>query len=222
MNPVLVAAVGYLAYSILHVGATALCVRMLGISIVEVSLGTGAKLWSRGVLSWRAVPLGGFVKMKDSREDFFAPPDPEGAFNHQPLWKQLAVALAGPVLVLLACVGALGLDVLARLVSAFGQIVHGTIAPIAVAQGYLAAFDAFVAARGPVDAIALVFVKLAAFNLLPLATLSGGQALMILAKGGRPYAPWEEAVTRCSLFPLFAIAISWAIALAYWASQHWG
>lgn len=77
--------------------------RKLGIKVVRFSIGFGKALYS-----WRrpgddteyviaALPLGGYVKMVDEREDDVAPADLPYAFNNQPLWKRSLVVAAGPV-----------------------------------------------------------------------------------------------------------------------------
>jgi regulator of sigma E protease len=77
--------------------------RKLGIKVVRFSIGFGKALYT-----WRrpgddteyviaALPLGGYVKMVDEREDDVAPEDLPYAFNNQPLWKRSLVVAAGPV-----------------------------------------------------------------------------------------------------------------------------
>lgn len=77
--------------------------RRLGVRVLRFSLGFG-----RSLLTWRrpgdpteyvlaALPLGGYVKMADEREEPVAPQDLPFAFNRQPLWKRTAIVLAGPL-----------------------------------------------------------------------------------------------------------------------------
>ncbi len=77
--------------------------RKLGIKVLRFSIGFGKALFS-----WRrpgddteyviaALPLGGYVKMVDEREEEVAPEDRPYAFNNQPLWKRSLVVAAGPV-----------------------------------------------------------------------------------------------------------------------------
>ncbi|MGD9409509.1 MAG: RIP metalloprotease RseP [Thiohalocapsa sp.] len=76
--------------------------RRLGIKVLRFSIGFG-----RAIFTWRragddteyviaALPLGGYVKMVDEREDEVAPEDLPYAFNKQPLWKRTLVVAAGP------------------------------------------------------------------------------------------------------------------------------
>ncbi len=76
--------------------------RWLGIKVLRFSLGFGKALIRRYdkkgtefVLA--AIPLGGYVKMLDENEDKVAPDELHLAFNRQPLYKKIAVVIAGPL-----------------------------------------------------------------------------------------------------------------------------
>lgn len=77
--------------------------RRLGIKVLRFSIGFGKPLWQRVsgpdqveyVVA--AIPLGGYVKLLDEREGNVAPEELPRAFNRQPVWKRVAVLLAGPV-----------------------------------------------------------------------------------------------------------------------------
>jgi len=77
--------------------------RKLGVKVVRFSVGFGKALYT-----WRrpgddteyvigALPLGGYVKMVDEREEDVPPEDLPYAFNAQPVWKRSLIAVAGPV-----------------------------------------------------------------------------------------------------------------------------
>jgi regulator of sigma E protease len=75
--------------------------RLLGIKVLRFSLGFGKALIRRYdkkgteyVLA--AIPLGGYVKLLDENEGEVAPHELPYAFNRQPLYKKIAVVLAGP------------------------------------------------------------------------------------------------------------------------------
>lgn len=77
--------------------------RRLGIRVLRFSLGFGRPLWQRMVggrdpveFVVAAIPLGGYVKLLDEREGTVAPDELSRAFNRQPIWKRIAVLLAGP------------------------------------------------------------------------------------------------------------------------------
>lgn len=78
--------------------------RRLGIKVLRFSIGFGKPLWMRVgrdqdkveyVIA--AIPLGGYVKMLDEREGDVSAADLPRAFTRQPVWKRIAVLLAGPV-----------------------------------------------------------------------------------------------------------------------------
>jgi len=84
--------------------------RWCGVKVLRFSIGFGRVVWSRRFgpdrTEWAvsAVPLGGYVKMADEREDDLAPADRERAFNRQSVWKRIAIVAAGPVANLLLAV----------------------------------------------------------------------------------------------------------------------
>lgn len=78
--------------------------RRLGIKVLRFSIGFGKPLWKRigrdrdrveYVVA--AIPLGGYVKLLDEREGDVPEHDLPRAFTRQPVWKRIAVLLAGPV-----------------------------------------------------------------------------------------------------------------------------
>ena len=75
--------------------------RRLGIKVLRFSIGFGPPLWMRRAgpdnveYVIASVPLGGYVKLLDEREAPVAPEELPRAFNRQPVWKRVAVLLAG-------------------------------------------------------------------------------------------------------------------------------
>ena len=76
--------------------------RLVGIKVLRFSLGFGKTLFrwqdkkgTEFVLA--AIPLGGYVKMLDESEEKVAKNELHLAFNHQPLYKKIAVVMAGPL-----------------------------------------------------------------------------------------------------------------------------
>ncbi len=76
--------------------------RRLGIRVLRYSIGFGKAIWSRtskkdGVeYVIASLPLGGYVKLLDEREGNVPASEAHRAFNRQPVWKRIAVLLAGP------------------------------------------------------------------------------------------------------------------------------
>ena len=84
--------------------------RWCGVKVLRFSVGFGRVIWRRQatpdstefVLS--ALPLGGYVKMLDEREDTVLPQERGQAFNHKSLLQRTAVVAAGPLANLLLAV----------------------------------------------------------------------------------------------------------------------
>ena len=76
--------------------------RRMGIRVLRFSIGFGRPLWKRTSAKdaveyvVAAIPLGGYVKLLDEREGNVSPEEAPRAFNRQPVWKRVAVLLAGP------------------------------------------------------------------------------------------------------------------------------
>lgn len=76
--------------------------RKLGIKVLRFSIGFGKPLWQRVAGDDRveyvvaAIPLGGYVKLLDEREGNVDPAEAHRSFNRAPVWKRIAVLLAGP------------------------------------------------------------------------------------------------------------------------------
>jgi regulator of sigma E protease len=78
--------------------------RRLGIKVLRFSIGFGKPLWRRVgkdadqveyVIA--AIPLGGYVQMLGERDEDVPEQDRARAFSRQPVWKRIAVLLAGPM-----------------------------------------------------------------------------------------------------------------------------
>lgn len=75
--------------------------RRVGIKVLRYSIGFGRPIWRRQgsdgtefVLSM--LPLGGYVRMLDGREGEVAEHEKHRAFDQQPVYKRMAVVIAGP------------------------------------------------------------------------------------------------------------------------------
>lgn len=77
--------------------------RLCGVKVLRFSVGFGRTLWrhqrspddTEFVVA--ALPLGGYVKMLDEREEPVAPEDRDRAFNRKPLRQRVAIVAAGPL-----------------------------------------------------------------------------------------------------------------------------
>ncbi|MCP4040898.1 MAG: RIP metalloprotease RseP [Gammaproteobacteria bacterium] len=79
-----------------------LVAKNLGVKVLRFSVGFGRPLWRRQAgedateYVVAAIPLGGYVKMLDEREGEVGESELPRAFNRQPLWKRVAIVVAGP------------------------------------------------------------------------------------------------------------------------------
>ena len=83
--------------------------RRCGVKVLKFSVGFGRPLWKRVSKQGTeyiiaAIPLGGYVKMLDEREDKVASKDLAKTFNQQPLRSRVAILAAGPLANLLFAV----------------------------------------------------------------------------------------------------------------------
>jgi regulator of sigma E protease len=86
--------------------------RRFGVQVLRFSVGFGKPLWKRTAKDGTeyviaAIPLGGYVKMLDEREDDVPPELLPHAFNRKPVWQRFAIVAAGPIFNLILCVGLL-------------------------------------------------------------------------------------------------------------------
>lgn len=76
--------------------------RLCGVKVECFSIGFGKKLWSyttaKGTeFTLSAIPLGGYVKMLDERNDQLSEEEKKSAFNHKSISKRAAIISAGPI-----------------------------------------------------------------------------------------------------------------------------
>jgi regulator of sigma E protease len=86
--------------------------RWAGVRVLKFSVGFGRPLFKRTDrhgTEWAvaAIPLGGFVKFLDEREDSVAPDQQAYTFNRQPLGKRAIIVAAGPIANFLLAIGLL-------------------------------------------------------------------------------------------------------------------
>ncbi|HUW75111.1 MAG TPA: RIP metalloprotease RseP [Gallionella sp.] len=77
--------------------------RRCGVKVLRFSLGFGKVIYTRRFANsdteWviSAIPVGGYVKMLDEREEEVAPKDLPYAFNRKPVLQRMAIVVAGPL-----------------------------------------------------------------------------------------------------------------------------
>jgi regulator of sigma E protease len=76
--------------------------KLVGVKVLKFSLGFGPKLIGKKIgeteYQLSAIPLGGYVKpLGEEPGEEMAEEDKPRAFNYQPVWKRVAIVVAGPV-----------------------------------------------------------------------------------------------------------------------------
>ncbi len=77
--------------------------RRCGVKVLRFSVGFGKVIYSKRFAGsdtdWviSAIPLGGYVRMIDEREEDVAPEDLQYAFNRKPVLQRMAIVVAGPL-----------------------------------------------------------------------------------------------------------------------------
>lgn len=80
-----------------------LVARLCGVKVLQFSIGFGRALYKhpfgkdRTEFILAAFPLGGYVRMLDEREAPVPEEERARAFNRQPVWKRMAIVVAGPL-----------------------------------------------------------------------------------------------------------------------------
>lgn len=216
MHPAFQLLLCFILFMLIHISVMAMCARALGIAVRGISYGVGPTLLTVGKSHLKLLPLAGNVVLKDTREETLYDDDRcLDAYNFQPLWKQVLLPLSGVGVLLALSLGIMGASGWDSFVAAFGQIIHGALAPLSTAQALLGDGESFARTHGFALVFALFSLKLCAFNLLPFAGLNGGQALLAIARGGKPYVAWEETAAKRLMLPGLAVLLAWVAALAW-------
>lgn len=75
--------------------------RRCGVKVLRFSIGFGKVIYTRiiGETEWvvSLIPLGGYVRMLDEREDPVPADQVQYAFNRKPVWQRMAIVAAGPI-----------------------------------------------------------------------------------------------------------------------------
>ena len=182
---------------ILHLSTTAMVGSMLGGVVEEIHFGFGPhwRLWATPPIRLGCFPVGGWLRFVGAVENPEHPPSP-GDFLALSRPRRGLTLLSGPLFVW--AVAAIVLGPLPALESA-------ARVPMQLMRAYdpslLRDHYQFLCTLAPLPLIGCLFTKLAAFNLLPLPTLAGGDALLTLLGVSNRSREWLTLLTM----PLFAI-----------------
>jgi membrane-associated protease RseP (regulator of RpoE activity) len=201
----------------IHVLAFEVAARALGVGVLEVSIGTGPTLFQHGYRRLRLIPITGYTKLFDSTETRAL--DERLCYDHQPVWKRVTIVLAGPVALVLVSVvigwftGRSGLhDVLAGT----RQLIEGALHPLSVGSSYVEAAHQVARVGGVLALAGLLAAMVAAFNLLPIPLLNGGQAIVELFRPRNRDARYWTTLQQVSLVVLLALFAAWLVAFGAW------
>jgi membrane-associated protease RseP (regulator of RpoE activity) len=192
-----------------HLLAVAATARLIGVKVLVISLGLGPTLASIGILRLGGFPIGGFVKLKDSREEPVPLNEMGAAFDGRSALEQIAISLSGCAMLVLLSISLLGRDGLQAFLIAPAQLLHGAIAPFSTAQVLIAESLSLLSAAPPATDVAYAAAKLAALNILPLPALNGGAALAALGRALKIDSLWSSNLTKILMFATVGIALSW-------------
>lgn len=198
---------------LLHMFVIALFGAAFGVTVRELSLGLGPKAFSIGRFTFRALPFGGSVRFKDSREEELDADDMRGALDDRSLVVQIVIGLSGCLALLALAIVVLQAEGVQAFLNGFVEIVAGALSPMDQAQALLAQAQQRLAGAPFVAVLGLVAAKLAAFNLLPLPAANGGYVIATIARGMGVAKFWPQALTPVLLLAYLAIAIAWLWAL---------
>lgn len=152
------------------------------------------------------------MRFKDTRAEDLESWEREGTFDGQPLLVQLVVTLSGS-LALLSVAFAIAPDqALFAFKDGFGQVVVGALSPLTRAQELLAGGSAAISQLTFFSLLALVAVKMVAFNLLPLPTLNGGALIALVGNRIGLAKIWRPGYTQALQLTYVALVLSWLLA----------
>lgn len=185
----------------------------IGVTILVFSLGLGPTIFRAGILRLGAIPAGGYVRFRDSRQDSVPPEQMKSAFDGRSTTEQIAIMLSGCCVLLAIAVildGAAGLEAFLSLPL---QVFQGARSPFNEAQVLLRSSSVFVESATFGTLVAVSCAKLAALNLLPLPGMNGGAVLAALGHRLGAGKWWPSFATRALVLVLVALFLSWCLAL---------
>jgi membrane-associated protease RseP (regulator of RpoE activity) len=206
--------IAVLACVAIHLLAIAAAGWGVGVTIREFSLGFGPAVFRSGIFRLGAIPLGGYVRFRDSSTEAVPAHEMETAFDGRSTAEQVFIAAAGCAVLLLVAVATPGADGLQAFVSGFRQAIAGAVSPLGEAQVLLRDATSFVRGASFTVLLGVAAAKLAAINLLPLPVFNGGVVIAVLARrhlAGDKW--WPPGATTFFLWVWLAFVVSWGCAV---------
>ena len=203
-----------LASALAIVGIVA-AARLLRLAIESVSFGFGPTLASfvvhRTTIRFKLLPFPSSVKLAGAHEEL---DDALRAFENRGRAEKIAMTLSGSAAGLIVAVAVLGPTAMLHAAAAsWGEYFRVVTAFPDVAAPWQPIIET-VRTESLTTTFGLVCAKVAALNLLPLAPLSGGLAIMHLCgswdETGEPTGPWQ-LYFRVSVCIIFGVLLLWLI-----------
>jgi len=207
---------------VVHVSTLAAIAHACGVKLRKVRFGVGPVIGRLGIFEVAMLPLSGHIKMKDTREERLLSQPLDDAFDHQPRWKQVAVPLGGGLSLLMVAMAVLGVEGWTAFVAGFAQSFTGGLQPLSMGPALLHGFMKFLQARGFLDAAALFFAKVSAFNLLPIPLLNGGAVVLTLLGMNRASEKTQIRLQYLGLCIVGVLWLGWTTSLLVFAWQSMG
>ncbi|MGN6528469.1 MAG: hypothetical protein ACTHL8_18930 [Burkholderiaceae bacterium] len=197
----------------IHLFAMASAGVSLGLPLAELRFGFGA-VWLRlGFLHLGVLPLGGYVRFRES-------PSGRPAQETLGLASELVLALAGVLALLLVAGAADGAAGLAAFGAGFPQWVAGALSPLGAAQAMLRAARHQAFAGTFAATLGLAAAKVAALNLLPYPGTNAWQALAAIGRRLGLARHWPEGLSMAFLVVQWLSLASWLVAILVFASRR--
>ncbi len=182
MHPLAVVYVFGSCSSLIDAVAHALAGKTLGAEIEEICLFGGptiARIHVGGIpCVVKLVPLlGGHVKFRTKQIDEFSK-----GFDDLHRLRRVMIVAAGTAAVAVVALTCLGpIDGMRSIWHGFREVVRGGLHPLSIGTSLVRSLLKLIQARPYTTGLGIVAAKMAAFNLLPLLPLDGGQILWTLA-----------------------------------------
>lgn len=196
------------------VAAAAAGARLCGVDVKKLQVGW-IPIFHLRRLHFGLIPLGSYVRFAHSSEDADTT-DASALFDSKPRWVRALLPMTGVAGMFLLAFALRGVDAWHSFVHGFSQLFEGTLAPVERGADLLSDYARVARESGPIIAVSVFAAKVAAFNLLPVPILAGGQALLEIvgATGPGPAADRRlRMLTQIGLCVMVAIACAWLFAL---------
>ena len=191
---------GTIIAAIFNIGTVAVCL-LTGVKYTKIAIFYGKPVISLktriGAVVFGYLPMGGYIQLDMD------------AFPQEPRFKRAAIALSGPVALLLSSLLCLGLHRAgSSFASTYHQLLEWIISPGSKSKEFFNLFSTLIQSH-PIAGYGILAAKAGMLNLLPMPTLAGGRLLVELCptRDGSKLAKalnYFGSVIAICIFVLFA------------------